>query len=354
MISILDRYIGKNVSISILLALLALVALDSFFTLVRELDEIGRGDYDFTEAMIFIGMTTPHRIYEFFPIAALLGSIVGLGVLATNSELTVMRAAGISITRIVISIFKTGIILVVIVFMTGEFVVPVAEQYAETRRSLKLIKLSALKSEYGFWSRDDYSFINIRDIDRAGHIGELYIYEFDSSYRLRRSTYASEASYINGEWILSDIVQSDISETKIVKSSFSEAKWGSLLNPELLKMIVIDPARMPIRDLFGYTSFLKKNGQNADRFSLALWSKLLSPFAIAVMLLLAVPFVFGPLRSVGIGQRIMVGFLVGLGFHVTNQAFSQLGIVYSMSPSVSAILPVLLFFAGAMFFIRRI
>ena len=354
MMSLLDRYIGRTVAVSIILALLVLVALDSFFTLVRELDEVGQGDYSFAEAMLYIGMTVPHRIVEYFPISALLGAITGLGLLASNSELTVIRAAGVSIARIVVSIMKTGVILVAVVFLLSEFVVPPAEQFAETRRSLKLAEQSALKSEYGFWSRDGYSFINIRDIDASGRIGDVYIYEFDSGYKLRRSTYAGEANYINEEWILKDIVQSDISDSQIEKSSYKEAKWGSLLNPELLNIIAIDPARMPLRDLFDYVSYLRENGQDADRFLLPLWGKLVSPFAIAVMLLLAVPFVFGPLRSVGIGQRILVGFLVGLSFHLINQAFSHLGVVYSIPPSVSALLPVLLFFAGAMFLIRRI
>lgn len=354
MMNLLDRYIGRSVVESIMLSLLVLVMLDSLFSMVPELDEVGRGDYSFVEVILYIVMTTPHRVVDFFPVAALLGAIIGLGMMASNSELTVMRAAGISITRIIISVMKTGVVLVVIIFLMAEFVVPPAEQYAETRRSLKLAEQSALKSEYGFWSRDGYSFINIRDIDVNGSIGDVYIYEFDSSYKLRHSTYAGQADYVNDEWLLKDIAQSDIKDTGVKTIRLDEAKWESLLNPELLNIVAIDPVRMPISDLFSYVSYLRKNGQDADRFSLALWNKLVSPLAIAVMLLLAVPFVFGPLRSVGIGQRIMVGFLVGLGFHLFSQAFSHLGIVYSVPPSVSALLPVLLFFGGAMMLLRRI
>ncbi|MGD8999648.1 MAG: LPS export ABC transporter permease LptG [Granulosicoccaceae bacterium] len=354
MMTLLDKYIGRSIATSILLALLVLVSLDMLFALVRELDEIGQGEYSFTEAMLYLGLTTPHRIYQYFPVATLLGAIAGLGVLASNSELTVIRAAGVSVTRIVGSILKTGAVMMLAVFLLSEFVIPVAEQTAETRRALKLAEQSALKSEYGFWSRDGYSFINIRDIAPGGQIANVYLYEFDSDYRLRRATHAGRARYDNGQWLLENIVQSDISENRVTQSMIDKARWDSLLAPGLLNIVVIDPARMPVRELFAYIRFLRANNQDAERYSLAMWSKIMTPLAIAVMLLLAVPFVFGPLRSVAIGPRILVGFLVGLAFYIINKAFGYLGVVYAFSPVLSATLPVLLFLAGALFMLRRI
>jgi lipopolysaccharide export system permease protein len=354
MMTLLDKYIGRSIATSILLALLVFVSLDMLFALVREVDEIGRGDYGFFEALIFLFLTTPHRIYQYFPVAALLGAIAGLGILASNSELTVIRAAGVSVTRIVGSVLKVGAVMMVVVVLLGEFVIPVAEQTAETRRALKLAEQSALKSEYGFWSRDGYSFINIRDIDPGGQIANVYLYEFDSDYRLRRATHAGRARYDNGQWLLENIVQSDISENRVEQSVIDKARWDSLLSPGLLNIIVIDPAKMPVYELFSYIQFLRANGQDADRYSLAMWNKIMLPLAIAVMLLLAVPFVFGPLRSVAIGPRILVGFLVGLAFYIINEAFGHLGVVYSFSPIMSATLPVLLFLAGALYMLRRI
>ncbi len=352
--SILDRYVGKIVVINIGLALLVLVALDSFFALASELDDIGRGDYGFTEMLLYIAMTIPHRIVDYFRIAALLGAIIGLGLMASNSELTVMRAAGISIAQITLSVMKTGLLLVIVVLAIAEYIVPPAENYAETRRSLKIAEQTALKSEYGFWSRDGFSFINIRNADVSGQIGDVYIYEFDKDYKLRRSTHAGKADYINDEWILSDIAQSDINETGVSTSRYKQAKWSSLLNPDLLNIVSINPLYMPISELSTYVNFLRDNGQDAERFSLALWGKIVSPLAIAVMLLLAIPFVFGPLRSVGVGQRIMVGFLVGLSFHIINQAFGHLGVVYAVPAIVSVLLPIVLFFTLAMVLLRRI
>lgn len=353
-ISIFDRYIGKIVIINVGLALLVLVALDSFFALVGELDEVGRGDYSFSEMLLYIAMTVPHRMVEYFRIAALLGAITGLGLLASNSELTVMRAAGLSIAQITLSVMKTGLLLVVVIFSMAEYLVPPAEDYAEARRSLKLAEQTALKSKYGFWLRDGFSFINIRNADISGQIGDVFIYEFDKDYKLRRSTYAGTADYINAEWLLNDIAQSDINEAGVNTSRYKQAKWSSLLNPDLLNIVSVNPAYMPLSELSTYVDFLRDNGQDAERFSLALWGKIVSPLAIAVMLLLAIPFVFGPLRSVGIGQRIMVGFLVGLSFHIISQAFGHLGIVYAVPSLISVLLPILLFFTIAMVLLRRI
>lgn len=354
MITILDRYIGRTIATNIVLALMVFVALDIFFSFVRELDEIGRGEYTLGETLIYLGLKTPYRVYEFFPIAALLGAIIGLGMLASGSELTVMRAAGVSVARITGSVMKTGAVMMLFVILIGEFVVPPTEEMAETRRSLKKADQSALKTEYGFWSRDGGSFINIRDIKLGGRIGDVYLYEFDNDYRLRRATYAGKARYENDEWLLEDIVQSEISDKGVKQDFIKRARWNSLLAPGLLNIIVLDPMLMPAYELVSYVTYLRSTGQAAERYSLAMWNKITLPISVAVMLLLAVPFVFGTLRSVGIGQRILVGFLVGFGFHILNQAFGHLGLVYTLPSVLSATLPTLLFFIAALWMMRRI
>lgn len=351
---LLDRHIGITVASGIGLVLLILIALDSFFRLVRELDDVGTGTYTQLEMLYYLLLTTPQRMVEFFPIAALLGAITGLGMLANNSELVVMRAAGVSVLRIAGSVLKVGALIIVVVMLVSEFIVPVSEQYAESRRTLKLAKQTAIKTDNGFWSRDDHSFLNIRDINLGGDIGDIYIYEFDDQHRLRTTTHADKAVYEDEQWILRGITQSDISATGITTRRFDRAKWDSLLSPALLDILVIDPSSISIRDLYTYYRFLKDNGQDAARYELAFWARVFMPVAIAVMLLLAVPFVFGPLRSVSIGQRIMVGFLVGLTFFLFNQGFNHLGIVYNIPPLLSASLPAGLFFFIAVFMLRRV
>ncbi|WP_172597624.1 LPS export ABC transporter permease LptG [Sulfuriflexus mobilis] len=351
---LLDRYIGINVVGSIGLVLLVLISLDSFFRLVRELNQVGEGNYSYIEMLLYLVLTTPYRIVEFFPIATLLGAITGLGMLASHSELVVMRAAGVSILRITLSVMKAGLLLIIAVMLLAEYVVPTAEQFAESRRTQMLAKQTALKTDNGFWSRDKRSFLNIRDIRPTGDIGNITIYEFDEQHRLRSSTHANKALYENGQWVLYGITQSDIDVSGVKTQTFERAQWDSILSPALLNIVVIDPLQISIRDLYSYSSYLRENGQNAERYELALWARLFMPVAIAVMLLLAVPFVFGPLRSVSIGQRILVGFLVGLAFFLVNQAFNHLGVVYHIPPLLSASLPAGVFLLLALLMLRRV
>lgn len=351
---LLDRHIGIAVASSIGLVLLVLLSLDSFFRLVRELNDVGDGNYTYLEMLLYLALTTPYRIVEFFPVAALLGAITGLGMLASHNELVVMRAAGVSILRIAGSVMKSGLLFIIAVMLLSEYVVPGAEQFAESRRTQMLAKQTALKTDNGFWSRDERSFLNIRDISPTGEVGDITIYEFDEQHRLRTTTHANKAVYENGQWVLRGITQSDISVKGIKSRNFEGAQWDSILSPALLNIVLIDPLRISIRDLYSYSTYLRENGQDAARYELALWARLLMPVAIAVMLLLAVPFVFGPLRSVSIGQRILVGFLVGLAFFLVNQAFSHLGVVYNIPPLLSAALPAGVFLLLALLMLRRV
>ncbi len=351
---IIDRYIGAAVFRNIALVLMVLIALDGLFRLVRELNSVGTGNYDQSEMLLYLLLTTPSHIVEFFPIAALLGAITGLGALANQSELVVMRAAGVSLLRISGSVLKSGFILIIAIMLLSEFVVPPAEQFAESRRSQMLAEQTALKTVNGFWSRDARSFLNIRGISPGGDITDIYIYEFDDEHQLRTTTHAEKAIYDNGQWILNGLSQSEITVKGIKTRNFEEAQWDSLLSPALISLIVVNPLQLSVRDLYGYYRYLSDNGQDADRYELAFWSRLMMPVSIAVMMLLAVPFIFGPLRAVSIGQKIFIGFLVGLGFFLFNQGFNYIGVVYNIPPLLSASLPVLSFLILAIVMIRRI
>jgi len=351
---LLDRYIFKTVFISIIGVLGVIIMLDTFGDFIRELDEIGRGNYTFLEAVIFTALTTPTAIYEFLPLSVLLGAIIGLGVLSTTSELTVMMASGISLLRIIGSVMQVGIMLMLISVVIGEFVVPHAEQYAENRRSLAIADQITLKSKHGFWARDGLSFINIRSVKSGGVLGDIYIFEMDENHQQRVATYAEEAVYEDGKWTLRNISQSRISEAGVERTRSTSADWSTLLDPGLIDVVVVDPDHLSAQALNRYIEYLENNGLESERYKLAFWVKITTPLSVAVMLLLAVPFVFGPLRSVTIGLRIMVGFMVGLVFHLMNQGFAQLGIVYDMSALLSAGLPMLLFFFISLLMIQRV
>ena len=338
----IDRYIASNVIASTMTVLVALLAIFTFFALIDELEEVGRGSYGIVQAFVYVFMSAPSLAYELFPMAALIGSLLGLGSMMRNGEITVIRCSGVSKLQIVMSVMKAGALFVVIAVLVGELIAPPAEAYARQYRSMAINDRIALKTQNGFWARDANSYINIREILPGDQIKDIYIYEFDGQNELRTSTHAKQARYVEGQWILEGISQTIISNTGIEKSVVDRAAWDSLLRPDLIAMVAIQPDSLSVWTLMKYIRFLNNNGQTAERYEHALWVKVTYPFASAVMVFLAIPMVLRADRSTTIGQRVLIGGLIGLGFHLINQAAGHLGIVYDIAPALSAGGPALL------------
>jgi lipopolysaccharide export system permease protein len=351
---VLDWYIGKLVVMSILITLLVLVTFVGFITLMDELAAVGQGDYRTKDAFLYVLMVLPRRAYEVFPMAALLGSMVGLGSLASNSELVAIRSAGVSLARIIGSVLKAGFVVMLVVLLIGEVIAPKTEQFAERMRAEKVSKQITLKSKYGFWARDGSSFVNIRKILPGSQLKDIYIYEFSDRRELQVATHASFAQYEGDHWLLKGIQQSTFSDEGVKRRTLEEATWGSMLNPGLLDVVVVRPTMLPVWGLYQYIEFMHDNGQEATVYEVAFWGKIIMPLITLVMIFLAVPFVFGVLRSVGIGQRIFAGSLLGLGFFLLNKIIGHMAIVYALNPLFSAALPGLLFLIAGAWFVRRI
>ncbi|MDH5190394.1 MAG: LPS export ABC transporter permease LptG [Gammaproteobacteria bacterium] len=352
--TLLDRYIGITVASSILIALLVLVSLEAFITFMAELRDVGKNDYGVTQAMVFVLLTIPRRLYEYFPTSALLGSIMGLGVLASHSELVVMRSAGLSILRLVFSIFKTGGLIMLFVFIIGEVVAPVTEQNAQNYRSTHMDDRVTMQSIHGLWVRDGLSFINVKTVLPGERMGDIRIHEFDENHKLRVTTYAESAEYKDEKWVLSGIKQSIIDESGITIKTSDSATWNSILSPDLLNVVKIKPEILSMWALGDYIEYLQTNKQDASRYQLAFWTKLIAPLATGVMILLAVPFVFGPLRNVSMGQRVLVGVMLGIAFHIMNQMFGQMSQIYNFNPFFGASLPTVVFLVGTVMFIKKV
>lgn len=350
---ILDRYLGSTVAWSTLLVMLVLLSLFLFIDFVEELEDIGKRNYSLSQAVRYILLTQPSHIYELFPLGALLGSLIGLGLLASNSELIVMRAAGVSLGRVVMSIMKVGLVMMAAAVLIGELIAPITERHAQSQRSLALTDRIALKTDFGLWTKDGTSFINIRNILSGYLLSEIYIYEFDGGHRLQSVNYADKARYEDGKWLLEGIIKSRIDDQGVTTQRQEQAAWESLLSPALIELIAVEPEQLSTWELHRYIDYLRDNGQNAARYELAFWSKIISPLVIAVMLLISVPFVFGPLRSVGMGQRILVGCLVGLGFYILNQTITQASLVYNLNPAFGAAFTPVVFFFLALALMRR-
>jgi len=351
---IVERYIGRTVAVGILLALTVVLVLLTLFGFIDELDDVGVGQYGVSDAFVFALMSVPRYTFEAFPIAALIGSLLGLGSLASNSELTAMRAAGISVRRILIAIFKTGLLMMVVVVVLGEWVAPEVQERAQIRRAELQHGQVLLRSRYGFWARDGRAFVNIRSILPGTGLRDIYIYEFNDGRELELVTHAAEATFADDRWVLKDLKQSHIGRDGVASRQLEQASWDSLLNPSLLRAVVVDPGLLSAWTLYQYLSFMRENGLDVPAYEVAFWAKVVAPLATLVMLFLGVPFVFGSLRTIGIGQRLFSGMLLGSVFFLLNRLLAYVAVVYHVNPLLAAALPAVAFLVAGAVFLRRV
>lgn len=351
---IIDRYILRAVLLGSLLAMAALLPLVAFLVLADELRDVGSVNYTLADAFAYMALSLPRYAYLLFPMVALIGSLLGLGSLAAHSELVAMRAAGISLERILGSVLRAGLVLALLAWFMGELVAPASEEQARQLRAEALSAQIALKTRYGFWVRDGDAFINIRQILPGGQLRDLYIYEFDPDKRLQLSTHAQEAVYAEGVWQLRNIRQTELREEGLQTRTLDTAAWKSLLDPAMLSLLLVDPNILPVWSLYRYIHFMEDNGLNALTYEVAFWGKVAMPLVILAMLFLSVPLLFNAQRRLGLGQRIFTGVLIGIAFYVLNRALAQLPLVYAFNPLLAAFLPGLLCVGAGLLILRRV
>lgn len=351
--SVLQCYIAKTILTSTILVLSVLLGLYIFMDFINELHNLDKEKYQISNIISYIVLSTPQRIYELLPISALIGSILGLGNLASQSELLVMQAAGISISQIIKKAMVVAIILIIIAILIGEVLRPLAEQRARAIQSLEQKGTVDSKSNNGFWTRDGLNFNHIERILSSGIFLGVSIYEFNANNELRIITKAKIAEYEGNSWILSNVKQSIINEQGIIARSLEYAKWKSQLNPNMVNIIIVPPELLPAWRLIKYIKFLSRNHQKIKHYQVTFWMKIMMPISAAVMIILSVSFIFGPLRSTSIGGKMLVGVIVGICFNLFNQGFQNLGLIFGFLPWLMAVFPSIAFTGVAYYFIRR-
>jgi lipopolysaccharide export system permease protein len=289
---ILQRHIGVTIIMTTLFVLLVLIGLQIFIAFINELGDIGVGNYGLWQALQYIILTLPNNIYSFFPMAGLLGSLIGLGYLASNRELVVMRTSGFSILQIIYAILGAAIILLIIATFIGEVLGPQANKLAELKKEYAKTNVQVSTTMHGLWIKKNNDFIYIQDI---------------------------------------------------LSNKLDQQTWNINANLNLLSSSYIDPATISIAKLDKIIHFRKSNGLTIQQYSFVFWQRVLQPFATLVMIFLAIPFIFGPLRSVTMGLRILTGISVGFSFYLLNQIIGSISLVYQIPPFLSAICPSIFF-----------
>lgn len=340
----LRRYIAAEVISATALVFVALLMLFAFFDLVEQVKDLGRGAYRLRHIVVHVLLSVPNHVYELFPIAALIGTLFALAQLVASSEYTVMRASGVSVSRMVGALLSVGALFGAITFVFGEFIAPPAEQLAQRLRSQAITGLVAQEFRSGLWIKDDKTFVNVLEVQPDSTLKGVRIFEFDEVHRLRTIRFAQTGRYrADRRWMLNDVTQTEFDDRKTAVRRIGQIEWQSVLDPGLLSVLLVKPGQMSAWSLYSFSQHLKENRQKALRYEIAMWSKMMYPLAVMVMMVLALPFAYFQRRQGGVGAKIFAGIMLGLGFHFLNRLFAHLGLLNDWPPMASAVLPTLLF-----------
>ena len=346
---IFTRYFWQETSINILMIMLGLLAMFSFFDLIQELDSLGRGNYDISKMLVFVLLSIPGHIYDVVPVAVLVGMMYSLGTLARNSELVVMRVSGLSILNIGYILIKVGLLFTVVTFLVGELITPFSEKMAQRMRIKATDSVIAQDFKSGLWVKDGKSFVNVETVLPDASLLNIHIYEFDENFKLRSVSIAKKADYVNESWNLSEVTQTKYNTFKTIEKNniqtqfFNQANWKSSIRPELLNVLLVAPEKMSAWNLYSFINHLAANKQKTTRYDVALWSKMIYPLACMVMVILALPFGFLQQRSNSTSAKIFIGVMLGVVYQIMNRVFTHLGVLNDWPPLMSAIAPTILF-----------
>lgn len=334
----LSRYISSSIIGAIALVLFIIVTIDAIGAINDGRGDIDK-DYTFYQVIIYVLLTLPARVYEYIPMASLIGCLVGLGALANNSELVVMRAAGVSVLRIVWLVLRPIIVLILLGALLGEYVVPYTDQYAESRRMLLKGGETAQESVSGLWNKEGDEFMHFNAVYPGGVLFGVTRYQFDEDHALKESSFSVRATYQGDHWVEERGAVTRFLGDRTEVDTFIIRDWETDISPELLHYIVLPPESLAMRGLHEYSSYLDNQGLDASKYKLVFWAKALQPLTIISLVLIAISFIFGPLREVTMGYRIFAGVVVGLVFRTSQDLLGPASIVFGFSPLLAVIIP---------------
>jgi len=350
---ILDCYLGKIILQYSIITMLILLGLFTFINFLDQLSSIGKGEYNLLAAISFVILMMPRMIYELFPMAALLGTTIALAMLANDSELIVMRASGVSIMQITSSALKIASLFMITSVFVGELILPFTDIKAQNEKAEAMQQ--NINQQTNFWMKDADTYINIGEVLPDFTLLKVRIFEFESNKRLRSFIFARKGRFQGNYWLINDVRKTLVKDDGSANiSKIDAARWESRVTPEILSVFLVKPDQLHLWQLSQYFNYLQENQQKTDVYELAFWNKIMLPLSTAVMVVLAIPFVFVNIRSGTLGQSVFVGIMLGLSFYVISKGFSYVVIAFGLSPLFGAAMPIITFLLLAIVMIRRI
>ncbi|MBD3639420.1 MAG: LPS export ABC transporter permease LptG [Marinobacter sp.] len=335
----IDGYTMRTVGGAMFLVMVVVLSLDLIFAFIGELEDT-RNDYDTLQALWYVLLTLPRRIYDYLPLGAFMGCLIGLGSMASSSELTVIRAAGVSLKRIVWSAMKPALVVVLLGVLIGEYVAPPAERYAQSQKAVALGAGKNVASAHGVWHREGNVFMHLNAVQPNGVLHGVSLFRFSDTMELESSSFAERGIYQGDHWSLEKVRTTHIEEDGTRLEKQQVLRWETGLTPQVLSVLIVKPENLSMSGLYTYASYLGEQDLNAANYWLAFWKKTLMPLGTAVMVLVAISFIFGPLRSVTMGFRVFTGLLVGLLFKYMQDLLGPMSVVYGFNPMLAVLIPI--------------
>ncbi|MEW6445948.1 MAG: LPS export ABC transporter permease LptG [Pseudomonadota bacterium] len=348
----LDRYILRTVLAATLMTLAALAGLALILLLLEEAERID-GAYTFGKVLLFVLYTLPGYMVEFFPLATLVGSLMALGQLAAANEITAMRAAGWSLTRLARPVLLAGVMLGLSGMLIGETLGPWGQTAARLMKAEAQGKTLTVQGEQGLWLREGERFVHADFVTPGGVLHGVRVFEYGADLFLLQASRIEQAEPRAEGWAARDLSATRFLPDHLETTRQAQANLSALAPPELLNVLVVLPQYMSLTELWRYAGFLDANGLQSAPYWLAWWAKLFAPLTVVAMLLLALPFALATRRSGGAGQRLILGILLGLGLLLVSRLLTQGGLLAGFSPMLAALAPPVLFLSLAIIALRR-
>jgi len=350
---ILGRYIGRELGWGIGVALAALLAIAYFVTFAGEMGHIGTHDFTTSTAVWYVLLKMPKVIQEMLPAAVLIGGLFAFGGMAASSELTVIRATGASVMKMLWQIRKLGYLLLLVSVINMEWVAPAAEQGARMMKAKALKQAVIEQAGDKFWLRDGEYFVRMDRVQGDGSVAGIRWMKIPQPGQLTEFSHAERAFHQEESWHLEQVEVTRIGEQRTVAEQYPELDHTSNVSEDLVQMASRRPSDLSAIDLFRYGYYMGSSGLDANSYWHAFWGRIAMPFGLVVMLMLALPFSITEGRSLSVGRRIMIGVFLGVGFYLVNRVLLNTGEIYQLNPVLTVFLMPGLFLGIAMWMIRR-
>jgi len=332
-VGVLGRYIVRTVLAYTMLVMLVLVALGALFLFIGQQDDIGTGSYTATQALLFVALNLPSYLFQLLPVAGLIGALLGLGNLARGSELVVMRASGVTTLRFCVWLGTAGLLLAGLMFVVGEYVAPPLGQYARQMKVFAKFEDFSLAGNRGTWVRDGDTIISVNQQSASTRFGGIKVFQVDGERHLLSAARAESAQVARDKvWRLDKDFETgfDADGAKVRRNVQREVRTS--LSPEFLGLAIADPDTMGLRDLRTYIQHLERNDLQSSRFQTAFWARLARMAAVLLVIMLALPFSIGTMRTAGQGARTVLGVLIGAAFVFLSQTLESSGQLFDLPP----------------------